>query len=83
MSLVQGGQTLILIKGRGVFWIILIVFRGNGIANRGVQGDSSPLLGDFPSINQCLNLCPGGIKLHSIKYPGGGGGAPNYVLGKQ
>ena len=45
---------LILMK---VFWVILIVSRDNSIANHGVQGDGSPLLGDFPSINQCINLC--------------------------
>ena len=40
MSLFQGGQTLNIIKGRGVFWVILIVSRGDSIANHGVQGDA-------------------------------------------
>ena len=57
LSLVQGGQTLIMMKGKGVFWVILIVSRGKSIANHGVQGDTSPILGDFPSINYNALIC--------------------------
>ena len=33
-----GGKTLILMKGRGVFWSNLIMSRGETITNCGVQG---------------------------------------------
>ena len=58
-------------KGREIFWVTLIVSRGKSIVNHGVHGDGSPLLGDFPSLNKCISVCPGGIKLYLIKYPGG------------
>ena len=45
--------------------------RGEGIINHGIKGGGSPLLGDFPFVNLCINLCPWEIKLCSIKYPGG------------
>ena len=38
LRLVQGGKTLILMKGRGVFWSNLIMSRGETITNCGVQG---------------------------------------------
>ena len=33
-------STLILMKGKGVFGEIMIMFRGGSIANQGIQGDT-------------------------------------------
>ena len=53
LSLVQGGPRLILMKGRGYY---LIVSRGESINNYyDIQGDTLPLLGDFPSRNYGIN----------------------------
>ena len=65
MSLVQGGQRLILMKGRGVFWVTWIVSRGKSMESRGMPHP-------FQVIS-LLIICArgeGGIKLHLIKYPG-------------
>ena len=50
--------------------------RDISITNTGVQGDTLPLLGAFPSKNLYLE----GIKLHFVKYLVGNDGVHNNII---